>query len=280
VTTHGLRANPHIDALPAYNAGMNIEVARAATGLTDFARLASNENPHGCSPKVVEALSSQALEPWRYNDPACAELRARLSEHLDVPAERIVVGNGSEELIAAATRAYVGPGDEFVTVLPSFGRHEIEALAVGAKLVKLEMTAELDFPLDALEAALARTPAIVMLSSPWNPVGTALSVAGLQRLIDATQPGTLFVFDEAYVEFADADAPNGLAMLRSSGLAYVVLRTFSKAYGLAGLRVGYGACSHDDIARMMTGAKTPSTSIRRPSWRQSQLSAINAGWQR
>ncbi len=255
--THDLRRNPNIDALPAYNAGMNIAVARSATGLSHFARLASNENPYGCSPAVRAALASDAFEPWRYNDPACAELRARLADHLDVPAERIVVGNGSEELIAAATRAYVGPGDGFVTVLPSFGRHEIEALAVGARLLKIEMTADLDFPLDALERALADQPAVLMLSSPWNPVGAALSRAGLQRLIDATRRGTLFVLDEAYIEFADAECPDGIEMLRSSGVAHVVLRTFSKAYGLAGLRVGYGACSDVDIARMLTGAKTP-----------------------
>jgi histidinol-phosphate aminotransferase len=255
--TDGLRCNPHLSALPAYNAGMNIDVARAATGLTDFARLASNENPHGCSPAVLKALSSAALEPWRYNDPACAQLRDRLADHLDISAPRIVVGNGSEELIAAATRAFVAEGDEFVTVLPSFGRHEIEALAIGARLTKVEMSADLDFPVDALVEALRRNPAIVMLSSPWNPVGAALGVEALQRLIDATGPNTLFVLDEAYTEFAGAHVPNGIEMLRSSGVAHIVLRTFSKAYGLAGLRVGYGVCSNVDIARMITNAKTP-----------------------
>jgi histidinol-phosphate aminotransferase len=252
----GLRCNTHIDALPAYNAGMNIAVAQAATGLTEFARLASNENPHGCSPAVLEALAS-GLQPWRYNDPACAQLRDRLAVHLGIPAQQVVVGNGSEELIAAATRAFVGEGDEFVTVLPSFGRHEIEALAIGARLTKVEMTADLDFPVDALVEALGRKPAIVMLSSPWNPVGAALGAEGLQRLIDATGPNTLFVLDEAYIEFADAHVPDGIEMLRGSGVAHIVLRTFSKAYGLAGLRVGYGACSDVDIARMITNAKTP-----------------------
>lgn len=257
MTRPGLHFNPHIDALPAYNAGMNIEVARAATGLTDFARLASNENPHGCSPAVVNALSPEVFEPWRYNDPACAALRARLADHLDVPIEQVVVGNGSEELIAAVTRAFVMPGDTFVTVLPSFGRHEIEALAAGAHLVKAPMDDSMDFPLDGLEAELAERPALLMLASPWNPVGTALDAEGLQRLIDATQPGTLFVFDEAYIEFADPDGPDGIEMLRHSGIDWLVLRTFSKAYGLAGLRVGYGVCSSNDIARMLTNSKTP-----------------------
>lgn len=257
MTSSGLHYNPYINALPSYNAGMNIEVARAATGLSEFARLASNENPHGCSPAALEALKAERFEPWRYNDPAASALRAALGEHLAVDADRVVVGNGSEELIAAATRAFVMAGDTFVTVLPSFGRHEIEALAVGARLLKLEMSADLDFPLDALVGALAESPALIMLSSPWNPVGAALDTDGLQRLIEATGPGTLFVLDEAYIEFADADGPDGIEMLRDSGVHHVVLRTFSKAYGLAGLRVGYGVCSDPDIARMMTGAKTP-----------------------
>lgn len=256
-TPGGLHTNPYLASLPPYNAGMNIEVAKAATGRTNFARLASNENPHGCSPAVLAALSPDRFEPWRYNDPAAAELRMRLAAHLDAPVERVVVGNGSEELIAAITRAYVLPGDTFLTVLPSFGRHEIEAIAVGARLVKVEMTADLGFPLDPLETALADEPAMLMLASPWNPVGAALRTDELQRLIDAVRPGTLFVLDEAYIEFADADTPDGIAMLRDSGVAHLVLRTFSKAYGLAGMRVGYGVCSDPEIARMMTGAKTP-----------------------
>jgi len=253
----GLHTNPFLAALPAYNSGMNIEVAKAATGRSQFARLASNENPHGCSPSVLDALNPEGYEPWRYNDPAAAVLRERLAAHLAVPLDRVVVGNGSEELIAAATRAFVMPGDTFLTVLPSFGRHEIEAIAVGARLSKVAMTADLRFPLDALEAALDEAPAILMLASPWNPVGIALCADELQRLINAVRPGTLFVLDEAYIEFADPSGPDGVEMLRNSGVDHVVLRTFSKAYGLAGLRVGYGVCSDPEFARLMTGAKTP-----------------------
>ena len=254
---HGLHFNPHVAALPPYNAGMNVEVARAISGQHDIARLASNENPEGCSPMVMMALASAAYEPWRYADPACTALRAALAHKLAVDAQQIVVGNGSEEMIAAIARALLVPGARVLTVVPSFGLHEIEPLAAGAEVVKVAMGPELGFDLDGLERELARSPNVAFLSSPWNPVGPALDSAALERVIQAVQPGTLLVLDEAYFEFSDPGAPNGIGVLRDSGVAYVVLRTFSKAYGLAGLRVGYAVCSHPEIARVLTAAKTP-----------------------
>mgnify|MGYP000970341482 CR=1 FL=1 len=100
-TSGSLVLNPHVAALPPYNAGLTVAVARAASGRSDIARLASNENPDGCSPAVLEALRSPQFEPWRYADPACTELRTALADTLAVAPEQIVVGNGSEEMIAA-----------------------------------------------------------------------------------------------------------------------------------------------------------------------------------
>jgi histidinol-phosphate aminotransferase len=246
-----------VAALPPYNAGMNVDVARTISGQHDIARLASNENPEGCSPAVMHALAPATYEPWRYADPACTALRTALSHKLAVDAQHIVVGNGSEEMIAAIARAFLMPGARVLTVVPSFGLHEIEPLAAGAKVVKIGMSSELGFDLEGLERELMRAPNVVFLSSPWNPVGPALDDAALARLVRAIQPGTLLVLDEAYFEFADPGAPDGIALLRLSGVAHVVLRTFSKAYGLAGLRVGYAVCSHPDIARVLSSAKTP-----------------------
>ena len=252
-----LKMNPHVAALPPYNAGMSMDRARAVSGHTDLARLASNENPDGCSPAVMAVLAGSGFEPWRYADPACTALRAALATHLGVDAGVIVVGNGSEEMIAAISRGVLVAGTQVVTVVPSFGLHEIEPLAAGATVLKVPMTAAADFDLAALEAAISAGPRVVFLSSPWNPVGPALEAAALQRLIAAIRPGTLFVLDEAYFEFADASLPDGIEALRDSGIAYVVLRTFSKAYGLAGLRVGYALCSDPEIARVVAAAKTP-----------------------
>lgn len=252
-----LAINPNVAALPPYNAGMNVAVARSISGRDDIARLASNENPDGCSPAVLAALASPTLEPWRYADPACTALRAALGRKLAVDPETIVVGNGSEEMIAAISRAALLPGASVVTVVPSFGLHEIEPLAQGAMVSKVAMTDDLGFDIAALESAIAAGPNLVFLSSPWNPVGPALDASSLQRLLAATRPGTLLVLDEAYFEFADGSSPDGLEMLRDSGVAYIVLRTFSKAYGLAGLRVGYAVCSDPALARLVAAAKTP-----------------------
>ena len=228
-----LMVNPHVAALPSYNAGMSLARARALSGHDDLARLASNENPDGCSPAVLAALANGGFEPWRYADPACTALREALALRLGVNPDVIVAGNGSEEMIAAISRGVLVAGTQVVTVVPSFGLHEIEPLAAGASVLKVPMTAAAGFDLAALEVAIAAGPRIVFLSSPWNPVGSALDLSVLQRVISAVRPGTLFVLDEAYFEYADADAPDGIEVLRGSGIAYVVLRTFSKAYGLA-----------------------------------------------
>ena len=249
--------NPHVAALPVYNAGMNVAVARARSGRDDIARLASNENPDGCSPRVMAALGSAAFEPWRYADPACTALREELANHLNVDASEIVVGNGSEEIIGAISRALLTEGASVVTVSPSFGLHEIEPLAMGAKVVKTPMTADLGFDVGALVEAIAKGPRIVFLSSPWNPVGPALDRPALDRLVAALRPQTLFVLDEAYFEFADPTIPDGVRYLRERGVAHIVLRTFSKAYGLAGLRVGYAVCSDPEIARVVCAATPP-----------------------
>lgn len=253
----GERFNRYVAALPPYNAGMSVARAREISGRQDIARLASNENPDGCSPSVLAALASPDFEPWRYADPACGRLRAALAQKLAVSVDEIVVGNGSEEMIAAISRAVLMPGASVVTVVPSFGLHEIEPLAAGARVVKVAMTPEFGFDVPALEAAIATGPRLVFLSSPWNPVGPALDRDALERLIAATGPGTLFVLDEAYFEFGGEDMPDALSLLRQAGIAHVVLRTFSKAYGLAGLRVGYAICSDAETARVVAAAKTP-----------------------
>ena len=247
--------NPHVAGLPPYNAGMNIAAAQKHSGRQDIAALASNENPDGCSPKVAAALAG--LNPARYCDPACTALRTALSHKLGVPTDRIVVGNGSEEMIAAVCRAILRPEAFVATLCPGFGLHEIEALANGARVEKVAMRADLDFDIPAIVAMLAQKPAIFFLSSPSNPVGPALDRDSLTHILSAVPPQTLLVLDEAYFEFTDDDMPDGLSALTRTNLSWVVLRTFSKAYGLAGLRVGYAVTSDLRLARAMTAAKTP-----------------------
>ncbi|MEJ0035370.1 MAG: histidinol-phosphate transaminase [Gammaproteobacteria bacterium] len=253
----GLSFNSHIAALPKYNAGLTLAAARAVSRHESIARLASNENPYGCSPEVARALSTSALEIGRYSDPNCELLRNALAAHLGVPAAELVIGNGSEEMIAAAARSFLTTGAVALTVAPSFGLHEIEPLAVGARVVKVPMTADFGFDVPGLLKALAARPSLVFLPSPWNPVGAALDAAQLGEVVRGLSASTLFVLDEAYREFVPAETPDGVAFLRAARVPHVVLRTFSKAYGLAGLRVGYAVCSDSRIAKMLAAAKTP-----------------------
>lgn len=252
-----LSFNPHIAALPKYNSGLTLAAARAASRQETIARLASNENPYGCSPEVARALSAGALEIGRYSDPGCEILRGALADRLAVSASEIVIGNGSEEMIAAAARSFLRPGAVALTVAPCFGLHEIEPLAVGARVVKVPMTPELGFDVPGLVKALAAQPSLVFLPSPWNPLGAALDAEQLGEIVQALSPATLFVLDEAYREFVPGEIPDGISFLRAARVPHVVLRTFSKAYGLAGLRVGYAVCSDSRIARMLMAAKTP-----------------------
>ncbi|MEJ1966814.1 MAG: aminotransferase class I/II-fold pyridoxal phosphate-dependent enzyme [Gammaproteobacteria bacterium] len=253
----GLSFNPNIAALPKYNAGLTLAAARAVSRSENIARLASNENPYGCSPTVIRALSSGTLEIGRYSDPNCEILRSELAARLDVNAAELVIGNGSEEMIAAAARSFLTAGAVALTVAPSFGLHEIEPLAMGARVVKVPMTDDFGFDVPGLVAALATQPSLVFLPSPWNPVGAALDAEQLGEIVQRLSPATMFVLDEAYREFVPAEIPDGVAFLRTAGVPHIVLRTFSKAYGLAGLRVGYAVCSDIRIAKMLAAAKTP-----------------------
>lgn len=248
--------NPFVAALPAYNAGMTLSAARKLTGRDDFARLASNENCNGCSPRVLAALA-RGFDPWRYADPSCTELREEIAARFAVETDCIVAGNGSEEMIAALSRAVLNPGDTVLTVVPSFGLHEIEPKARGARVIKIPMTASFAFDIEALCRAMQELPKLIFLSSPWNPMGTLLTGDEIAKIADAMPPQAILVMDEAYIEFCGPDAPDAMAILRAKQRHFVILRTFSKAYGLAGLRVGFAIASDREIARVMTSAKTP-----------------------
>lgn len=256
VHDNALSPRPEVTALPLYNAGISVAAAQAISGRQDIAALASNENPYGASPAVAAALAG--LNPSRYSDSASSALRLALADRLATAPDRIVCGNGSEELIAALSRAFLGRGDSVLTISPCFGLHEIEPLAAGARVIKVPISAAFDYDVEALVRELMGGPKIVFISSPSNPVGTALARPDLERLLDAVQPSTLFVLDEAYFELIGPGYPDGLEVLASRpNLNFVVLRTFSKAYGLAGLRVGYGISSDAGIARAMRAALTP-----------------------
>jgi histidinol-phosphate aminotransferase len=254
----GLRAE--IRSLPKYESGLSTEFVRAHYRVDEIAKLGSNENPFGPSPRVVEAIAASAPSAAVYPDPSSDDLRAALSRHLDVSPDRLAFGNGSEDLIAVAAHTFVTPGDEVLTITPSFGLHVIYPVSMGAR-VKAIAVRKSDYHLDIDEFIAAITPAtrMVIFSNPSNPLGTSISEQDMLRLLAALDPKTLLFFDEAYFEYAAADPfyPRFLKMLEESSSTWLMLRTFSKAYGLAGVRVGYAVASDASLVGLMDRVRTP-----------------------
>lgn len=257
-------ARPQARGLPDYNAGLSPAVVRQRYHLPPgqpLACLASNENPFGASPAVARVLTELAVsgDISRYPDARCTALRAAMAEGLDVAPERLVFGNGSEDLLKLLCEVFLQPGDRVLTQRPAFGLHEIYPRLMGAEVELLDLTDTLDFDVDAWCAALARSPKLAFVPNPSNPVGCAFGRAAMTRLLAATPAHTVLVLDEAYYEYArlEPDYPEVLELLRARSGPWIVLRTFSKAWGLAGLRVGYGVASDAAMVSLLDKVRSP-----------------------
>ncbi|MEZ4503816.1 MAG: histidinol-phosphate transaminase [Dehalococcoidia bacterium] len=232
----GSALRPALRSLEGYTPIEPPEEVAARYGIdpASIVKLDGNENPYGPSPRARAALAALAEDgAHRYPDPDQRRLRTALSSHLDVPVGSIVAGAGSDELIDLVFSAYVGTGDRIVVAPPTFGMYAFDAELHGATVVEVPRAE--DWSLDAgalLEAA--SDAKVVFIPSPNNPTGDILPRDLALRLAET---GALIVVDEAYIEFSHAES---LAREAASGLPLVVLRTFSKWAGLAGLRVGYG----------------------------------------
>lgn len=253
------RVRPAVRDLPAYNAGLSAEYVRRTYGVAHVAKLGSNENPLGASPAVATALGQIGAELAQYPDPACGALSERLAAELGIHPARLIFGNGSEDLIAIAAHTFLAPGDEVVTITPAFGLHTIYPAAAGARVVTVPLRPDFTIDVERLIAAVSPDTRMLILSNPSNPVGSALCRQDMQRLLAALSPATLVLWDEAYYEYAatDADYPDGLQLLGATSLPWLLLRTFSKAYGLAGLRIGYGVAADSAMLELMHRMRTP-----------------------
>lgn len=252
-------ARPSVRALPTYNAGLSSEMVRARYGVQHIARLASNENPWGASPAVVQALSEAGTRVGDYPDAQASALRHQLARDLELAPERLCFGSGSEDLIKCLCEVFLSPGDTVLTQKPTFGLHQIYPEMMGAKVQLLDLTPDLQMDVQAWCDALARVPKLAFLPNPSNPVGCMFDSAAMQRMLAATSDQTLLVVDEAYVEYARCTPgyPDTLALLQQRRGPWMVLRTFSKAWGLAGLRVGYGIAGDAALVGWLDKVRTP-----------------------
>lgn len=254
-----LLARAEVRELASYNAGLSSDAVRKRFGLSRVAKLGSNENPLGPAPAVAAAMAKACSQIALYPDASCQELRDALALKLNVPGDHLVFGNGSEDLLSIISRVFLDQSDEVVTVVPSFGLHFIYPLATGAQVIGVPMTASGAFDVAAMIAAINPRTRLLMFSCPSNPVGCTLNGDELQQLLDALPAHCLLVFDEAYYEYAqyEGDYPDCLGLIQASAKPFVLLRTFSKAYSLAGLRIGYGIVSDPALANLIDRLRTP-----------------------
>ena len=229
----GLEFNDRVNAIPVYPAASTY----AFDG--ELVKLASNETPFAPHPQVLEAVEAQLRTLNRYPDPAKSTLRRRLSERTGVAAGRIAIGNGSCELLLSAAEAMLEPGAEVVYAWPSFSIYPHLAAMSGARAITVPLNDAQEHDLDAMAREVTAATRMVIVCNPNNPTATGLLPAAIDEFLKAVPRNVAVILDEAYVEFSTLQDPDESLDLLGRHPNLIVLRTFSKVYGLCGLRVGY-----------------------------------------
>jgi histidinol-phosphate aminotransferase len=244
-----IRFSPDIAGIVPYSPGRPIEEVERELGVTGSIKLASNENPRGPSPKALAVLSEAAKTVHRYPDGGGYYLRDALAEQWKVTPDQLILGNGSDEIVALVTKAFLERGDEAVMADPSFVIYKIDVTAAHAKPVLVPLK-EHRHDLPAMAKAITPKTRLVFVCNPNNPTGTYVTDTEVRAFMRALSPDVIVVFDEAYYEYVTAaDYPDMMALLKSTRNV-VLLRTFSKIYGLAGLRIGYGLTSPEIVQHL------------------------------
>jgi len=241
-------AAPHILALTAYEPGKPEDELKRELGIESVVKLASNENPYGPSPKAIAAVSGAALQLHRYPDPRGYELREALAAHHSVPPEEVCLGNGSNELIDLICRVFANRGEHAIFGHPSFPCYRIGSVAQELRFTAVPLRENLYWNVDDLLDAVRPDTKLLFVSNPNNPTGSYIANEDLARLLGSLPQHVLAVIDEAYFEYADASDFVPATGLRHTRERLAILRTFSKAYGLAALRVGYVLGSPELVA--------------------------------
>jgi histidinol-phosphate aminotransferase len=226
-----------LEQIDPYKPGKPIEEVKRSLGLDKVYKLASNEIPFPPS-YINKAIQKELANINRYPEGGCFYLRKALARKLKVDGEQIVFGNGSDEIIVLALRALLDKGDEVIVAYPTFLIYEIQAQIHGAKIIKVPLKG-LRYDLEKMAKAVSKKTKVIFVANPDNPSGTYVTNEEVKSFLAKIPKNVLVFFDEAYFEFAPKDFPKTLQFLNKRG-NIIFSRTFSKAYGLAGLRVGYG----------------------------------------
>ncbi|MDQ0228761.1 histidinol-phosphate transaminase [Metabacillus malikii] len=246
--------------LKPYQPGKPIEEVKKEFNLDKIVKLASNENPYGCSPKVKDAIVEEMNHLAIYPDGYSALLRTKLASHLQVEEEQIIFGNGSDEVIQIICRALLSPDTNTVMATPTFSQYKHNAVIEGTEIREVPLVNG-DHDLDAMLSQIDEKTAVVWVCSPNNPTGTYVKENALFDFLKNVPEHVLVVLDEAYYEYVVAeDYPETTPLLKDY-TNIIILRTFSKAYGLASLRVGYGI-ANADLIRKIEPARGPFNTSR------------------
>jgi histidinol-phosphate aminotransferase len=241
---------PGLDSIPPYKPGRSIEEIQRQYGIQDVIKLASNENPLGASPKALAVLSQAFTKVNFYPDGQCFNLRNALACKLDVKPDQIIVGNGEDGLILETCMAFLDENSQVIVSKSSFPVYDIYSGGMRARVVKTPMK-NYCLDLDAMAAAITGQTKLIFVCNPNNPTGTTVSSAEVNRFLERVPDHVLVIFDEAYLEYVDEpNFPDALSYVREGRENVVVMRTFSKIYGLAGLRLGYAIGSAATLAQL------------------------------
>jgi len=250
-----VQAPEHIKTIKPYVPGKPIEELERELGIKDSVKLASNENPLGPSPLAIRALRSALRDLHRYPDGSCYLLKNALAEKLGLRPEELLLGNGSNEIIELAVRTFLGPGDEAIMAHPSFAVYPTIVQAAGGKSIIVPLKGW-RHDLDTMASHITKKTKIIFIANPNNPTGTINTKAEMDKFMQKVPENVLVVVDEAYNEYVTStDYADSMKYFRE-GRAILILRTFSKIYGLAGLRIGYGI-ARDFIIEEMNKVRQP-----------------------
>ena len=232
-----------LERIPHYEPGTSLDDAKARAETADAIKLASNESPFPPHPAVIEAISRAASGINRYPDPEARALRRAIADHHETEPGRIAVSNGSCELLLAAALALCEPGDEILFSWPSFSIYPYMAPLCGAREIRVELDDDDVHDLDAMLDEVTAATQLLIVCNPNNPTGTHIPADRIGAFVESVPDRTTIILDEAYIEYQTNDDPDVTLDLLEKQPNVVLLRTFSKIHGLAGLRVGYALCS-------------------------------------
>ncbi|MDM8535462.1 histidinol-phosphate transaminase [Desulfobacterales bacterium HSG17] len=259
-----LKVPDYISCITPYVPGKPIEELEREYGIDNSIKLASNENPLGPSPLAVKAIKESMSKLHRYPDGSGFYLVEKLSQKLNIPRGNFVLGNGSDDIIGMLSRVFLQPGDEVIIPKPSFLMYKIAVQCTGAEGIYIPLKS-LNIDLEGIKNAVTSMTRMIFICNPNNPTGKIISRENFEKFIKEIPQDIIIVIDEAYIEFVrDIECLQGIDFAetgRNPGKNIVTLRTFSKAYGLAGLRIGYCITS-PEIANLLNRVRMPfNTSI-------------------